>query len=427
MSRRPGIAAGDRLTIVAVAALGVLAALHHALAGRRPAAPELRAATEIAVTRATDAGPGSLREAILEADRARGRVRIVLRVDVVLTEGLPALLNPDGIVVDGGETGRAIDATRVAAGPVFDLAAGANVLRRLRIRGAPAPAVLVRAGGARLLELELRDAEAGVRIAPGTRDVVLSGSTLRGGGIGLDVGAGATGVVVERNRFAAHDDAAVRAVASRPEPGAGAALRVRGNRFADDRISLVLANLTARVVDNDFRGAREAAVYLLGSGATVARNRIRDGERFGILADAATGALIERNELAGNRAAAIQLRATARTIVRGNRIYSNGYGLVTTFDVPGDGSLVAENLFLDQRLDAVLVLGGSPTLRRNRALDNRRAAIRILDYAPAVGPPLPTTPVLDGNVAARNGADAPARERYSAGAPAAGPPPAGPS
>src|SRR6185436_929577 len=83
--------------------------------------PDRSAAIRFRVTNAADSGPGSLRDAVLLADRAAGRARITIAVQrIVLESALPPLVNPNGVVVES-VGGVEIDGSGIA-GAVIDIA-----------------------------------------------------------------------------------------------------------------------------------------------------------------------------------------------------------------------------------------------------------------------------------------------------------------
>jgi Periplasmic copper-binding protein (NosD) len=400
------------LMLVAVAWLGFLAAFEKPLAERRPTTVEFSAGVEFLVTSPKDGGPGSLREAIFAADQAqtRARVRILAR-RVVLETPLPPLINPDGIVIEAPDPGTEIDARALPEEAVLDLAAPGSVVYGLRIRGAAGSGILVRAGGMRLRKVGLLDCGVGVQLAEGVDDVVVEESSFDENGTGVRVAEGAS-ASVSRNAFRKQDQAGVWAVASAPpREGTTPAVVLRQNQFEDDRISVVLINVAGQVEENRFARPGEAAVYLSGPGL-VRRNRIQAGSRVGMYVDAADGALIEENELDHNVAVGVLLRQSRRAGVLRNRVYENGYGIVVVFGDQTGPNVIAENLVLSQRADGLYVVGGSPVLRANRAVGNRGAGLRVLDYVPLRGPRITGHPLLQDNVLQDNGSDSLVRGEY---------------
>lgn len=394
-----------RLAALSVLVLGLMAVLHPWLAPRRPAPVELRAPREIVVTSSADAGPGSLREAIVDAGSAAQRVRIVCATpSIVLQDPLPPLVNPRGIVIDAADD-CVIEAGQLLTGGAFQVAAPDSALSGLSIRGAPSYAVLVRADRVRLRGLEVTDSGDGVRVAEGVGELIVEDSRFRANAVGLRSFSDRAGTVV-RNHFSLHEDAAIWAVRPRPRSGVSQAggLRVTHNHFVEDRISLVVGNLPVTVENNEIVAAFEAAVYITGRGAVVRDNRIRAAARFGIRGEAVHGGLVVGNEI-GHNQVAVLLQAARDTVVDGNRIYGDGDGIAIVFGDPAGPSTLSANLLLGHRGDGVLLVGSSPVVRDNRALGNQRAALRLLDFVPASGATVVSRPRLEANVFADNGTD----------------------
>lgn len=395
--------------------LGSVAASERWLVERRPAPPELRASLVISVTSEKDGGPGSLREAVFAADRAGARARIELRVKrIVLATPLPAFVNPKGVVVDCPDADCEIQARDVTDAPVLDLAAPGSVVRGLRISGSSAQGILVRAGPARLLKVSVADCAEGVHLVDGAVDLLVEDSLLEQNGIGVRLPSTASGVTLRRNQFRKHEQGAVWAVrAASGLPASPDQLIISGNRFEEDRISVLVINVPGRIEDNDFVRAGEAALYLTGGGV-VKRNRIRSGSSSGIFADAPHGARIEDNEVDHNFAVGILLREARDTVVQGNRVHQNGYGIATVFGSKDHAAVVAQNLILGQREDGLFVVGGSPLLQENRSLGNQGAALRVLDFVPVRGPRIVAEPVLKDNTLIGSSGDAVVRGEYRA-------------
>lgn len=412
----PRIEGRRRIGLLVLALLGLAAASEGWLRSVRPSAPGLRARARLTVTSSNDAGAGSLREAIFAAARAEVPAIITFRTKkVVLRSPLPPLVNPKGVVVDAREAQTEIDARAISEGSVLEVRSPDSLLEGLRVRSAVGAGVLVRARGVRLRGLQLSDCAEGVTLAEGASEVVLEDSRFEANATGVTIPPQARAVTVRNSRFARHDQAAVWAVSAQAAPGATAdRLVVRENQFEDDRISVVLINVPASVERNEFRRAREAAVYVMGEGAVLRENRTREGAGLGFFADEAEGALIEANELDHNAAVAIIVRSSGGTVVQRNRIYSNGYGIAVVFGQKARPNLLSGNLLFAQAQDAFYIVGGSPLLRENRALQNRVAAARVLDYLPREGEGslIPAQPLLQDNVFQNNSPDTPVRGVY---------------
>jgi hypothetical protein len=130
------------------------------------------------------------------------------------------------------------------------------------------------------------------------------------------------------------------------------------------------------------------------------------------VADRPDGALLERNEVSGAGGIGVLVREGRDVDLVDNRVYSNGYGIAIVFGEAGRSTRLEGNLVMSQREDGVLVLGASPSLTRNRILQNGSAGLRLLDYVPRVGPRRVADPDLENNALEGNGVDAPARGEY---------------
>lgn len=409
----PGRDAQRALSVIVVVAMGASALGVRWLAAHRLSFLEGTSGTRLYVTSGKDEGPGSLREAIFAAARLDARAAIVIRAARISLESpLPPLVNQAGVDIDTGESGSEIDARQLPVGPVIEIRAPRTTIEGLRIHGAAGAGLLVRARGVQLRRVAVVDSAEGVTMADGAGDVLVEDSRFERNGTGVHLALPVPNVIVRRNDFARHEQAAVWAVTPAASAAASAAgLSVRANRFADDRISVVSIHVGGRIEQNQFSGAREAAIYVMGRNVIVRENRTRDGAGLGIFADETDGALVEANEVDRNAAVGIILRSSGGTVIQNNRVYGNGYGIAVVF---GDGqpSLVRGNLLLAHTQDALYVVGASPLIRQNRALQSRVAALRILDFVPLEGLRLPAVPRLVDNVFQDNLVDAPVRGVY---------------
>lgn len=392
----------------AVALLGVAAPLTGWLAERRPLAPDLRQLEELLVTSGADAGPGSLRQALFAAARADRRVHLVLMVPRVRLETpLPPLINPHGVVLEGGPKGALIDASRLASGPVLELRAPGSTVRRLTIEGAPEAGLLVVAQGVRLAAVELRGCTVGVEAAAAAGTLAIEGSHFAGNGFGVRLGGGSA--AIRDNRFEGHREAAVWAVEARLGT---APVEVLDNRFDDDRLAVVLGNVHATVAGNQIEGSHEAGVLVLGRGVVVRSNRIHRAQRVGVFASGADTPRIVDNEIDRAGAVGVLVQGTAGGVVEGNRCHANGYGIAVVLGLPGQPTLVERNLLLAQRADALYVVGASPVIRANRVLGSGGAGLRLLDYVKLSGERVVAEPLTEGNQLEQNAQNAPQRGTY---------------
>jgi hypothetical protein len=370
-----------------------------------------RGAVRIAVTSPKDSGPGSLREALFAADKAKTPTRIeILSSEIVLESALPPLVNPNGVTIEGMRDDVRIDARASGGVPVFDIGTPGTIVRRLTIQGSAAEAILVRAPRVQVSQVTFDEDADGIRIVQGGDNLLIEDSVFEANGAGVRLTTGVTGVTIRRNQFVDHGEAAVFAAAASPSAtaGHGPAVVLRNNKFKGDRISVVLVNVLGQVEDNNFNGAHQTAVYLTGP-ALVRRNRIQHGSGMGLYAEDADGAVIEDNEVNHNGAGGIQVRGGRLAEVRRNRVYGNGYGIIVVF---GGANSIADNLIVNQSVDGIFVLGGAPVLRANRLMSNTLAGLRLLDYVPLKGEVVNAAPVLVDNVVQANGFNEPLRGRY---------------
>jgi hypothetical protein len=400
----------SRVGWTATAFLGLCAIALPWLSRLRPESLRASVPREFVVTSAADDGAGSLREAIVAANQAPHRVRIVLPEHIVrIRTPLPPLVNPAGVVVDGGP-GSGLDASSLAEGPALDVIAPASVLRGFEVADAAGQGVLARAPGVHVEEVTFRRCGTGLHVLAGASAVRVERTRFDGNGFGVLLAEGLEDGTIVDNVFNGHRRAAVWAVA---RDGAGlTTLAVTGNRFDGDAIAIVAMNANARIEDNRVSRFRDTGVFVSGPSNILRRNRIHSGGVYGILALASEATLIEGNETDHNAAAGILLKNTLSTVVRENRVYANAFGIVTVFDDRLRPSRVTENLVWQQSFDGVYVIGGSPVVSQNQVRANGRAGLRIDEFRGRQGPARAANPLLVENVLERNRFDDPQRGLY---------------
>jgi parallel beta-helix repeat protein len=248
----------------------------------------------------------------------------------------------------------------------------------------------------------------GVEQLAGAEGLEVAQGTFVENAVGVRLRSGGAGTTIRRSQFHGHTEAALWAVgpAAVPPVEAGG-LTVSDSRFENNRLGLVVGNLTATIHDNDIVGSKVAGVYLAGRGVTLHRNRVRAGAGVGVLAALTEGAVITGNEIDHNQAVGIVVSSGRNTIVQDNRIYQNGYGIAVVFGATRSPNRVTANSVLAHSLDGLFVVGASPILEENRAMNNRAAGLRILDFMPRGGAALPANPLLTRNTLEGNGVDEP--------------------
>jgi parallel beta-helix repeat protein len=200
-----------------------------------------------------------------------------------------------------------------------------------------------------------------------------------------------------KNQFSGHKDAGLWAVRSAPD-GSASPISVQDNRFSDDNTGMVIGNVTLLVERNEIINAREAAIHVVGAGATVRGNRITGGASMGIVAENARSIILENNELDGLAAYGIMVRGSGNTLVRGNRMHNCGYGMAFVLGAAGEPpSTAVQNTIIQPRFNGIDVIGDSPVLRQNQVLRPRAMALHVEDFQPPGGAKVTSRPFLDGN------------------------------
>lgn len=409
----------NKLALASLALVGAFAIGQDLLPSIRPLAPTLTSSATIVVSSQADAGPGTLREAIFAAAGAAERKDIQLPEGrITLRTPLPPLVNANGIVIRGVPGQSEIDAEGLSSGPVIDVDSPTSLISGVTILNASEQAILARKDSLGVVDTTIVACDLGVYIAEGVSEVLITGSTFQGNRVGIWLGADSGGIEIRNSTFEGHGDSAVWAVRDKPPVRAGNhQLLMAANRFQGDRISVVLANIPTLVEDNEFVEAQDAALFLIGEGAIVQRNRIRRGNAAGILMDDALGTLIDSNEVDHNGTLGILVRSSARTIVQRNRLYGNGYGVGFVLGDLTMPNTAAENRLLRQQFDGVIVIGESPVLRDNLVLNSKLAGFRVLDFMSASENRTPSEPFFEGNVLSGNQFDQTMRGDYRVSAP----------
>jgi Right handed beta helix region len=367
----------------------------------------------ILVTSEADDGLGSLRSAILTADKSDQPRRILVMVPrVVLAAPLPPLVSPYGIILDARHEGTELDASRVA-GAALDIASPRTIVHGFRIVKAQA-AVVVRANRVTLRSLIIEDSDTGVLVGDQAQETTIDQSVFRRNRVGVQAtGLGKT--ILGNSRFEDQRGSAVWAVA--PYAAAGQAeISIHHNRFTNDASGLVLVNRPATVEENTFDGLRDAAVFASGGRAVIRANHIRSGHGFGVMLDRASSSVVYRNEIAHNCSGGVMVREGRNTEVVSNDLYRNGFGIVVLEGPKISPNTVADNLVVDHAGDGLVLIASSPLVRRNRLFQNAHAGVRLAALVSRDGEYRDANPLLEGNVLRGNGRDEPFRDDYNADA-----------
>jgi parallel beta-helix repeat protein len=378
---------------------------------KRPA-PSTQKSVMAHVTNAGDRGPGTLREAIFLIAGATGPTIISIEVPTIKLETtLPAFVNSQEVKVVGQAAGVQIDAQALNQGPVLDIA-GPNIsIEGITIQNCPAIAILVRAVHFRLSSSVVQSCDVAVEVADNASDTLLEHDKFVKDRVGVRFGASGRNSVVASNEFVEDKDAGLWAVRSAPD-SRDEVIGIRDNKFVENGNAIVAGNIPVMVERNDFINSHEAAIHVVGAGATLRGNRINGGASMGIVGENARGAVIEDNELEGLTAYGIMLRGSSNILVRANRLHSCGYGLAFVLGDPHNVSTAVDNTIIEPKFNGIDVIGDSPNLRRNQVLRAHAYALHVEDFQPPSGQKVTSQPFLDNNnfgLSPANGATAAAR------------------
>ena len=385
-------------------------------------APAGAAGADFVVSSARDAGPQTLRDAILAADRLSSHARILITARLItLDTALPALINPRGVDIEAAADSGTLDADRLAGGVVLQINSPASTLKGLHIVKAHGTAILVNAPGVQLDSLIIGDSKAGVLVNAAARGCAIRASTFERGETGVIADTGVRDLTVLGGVFRDNTRAGVWSVAA-ADKGAAAPdsarqgapsqepVRVIDGVFERNASGVVVANQPTLLNKNRFLGNHESAVLILSGAARVEDSEIRDSGGTALSVTAGRAVHITRNTLADNPKVAIMVRDSDVTI-EGNTLSHNGFGIVSILSQSSLSPQIRNNQITGTTGDGITVIGGAPRLERNQVLDGAGAGLRLLDVVQPNGG-LKATPTLEANVFRGNKLDAPVRGVY---------------
>lgn len=410
-----GVPLGATLLVLAAALM------QHRL-DAQPASP---GATRLTVSNARDAGPLTLRDAILAADRLSTRAHIQVSVPrIVIESPLPALTNPRGIQIEVGAEGVVIDASRLAGGVALQINAAGSVIKGLRITGAKGAGIVVNAKAVQLDGVTVSNSKVGILVGADATQAVVRSSRLENNETGLMAHPGVQGMLATGNTYAGNSQAGFWVVAPDTHPSARAdaanskaaeaRVRIEDSLFERNAAGGVIGNQYTQVRRNSFKDTRQSAVTVLGGSARIEDNEIRGNVGTGINVISSSGVVLNHNTLLNNAATAISVRDSSAEITR-NILDHNGSGIVVVNGRSGLAQLVSDNQVQNTAGDGITVIGGTPRLQRNQVSVSRAAALRVLELVQD-GVRLKAEPSLDANVFTRNGSDAPVPGIYKVAA-----------
>jgi hypothetical protein len=389
------------------------------------AGPARLAPADFVVESSSDAGPGTLRDAIVAADRSTSRVRIVISAPrIAIDSALPAIINPHGIEIDAGQGAGVIDADRAGNGAALVLGAPMSVIRGLHITRARGPAILVNAPGSQLESLIIEESKIGILIGAKARGSAVRDSIFERNETAVTADADIRDLTVTSSTFrgntragfwlvgAAAGEAAVQNAVTqrRGEPVAAQSARVVLGVFQENAAGVVVGNRSVSVQRSRFIGNRDSAVLILGGAIRVEDNEVSGNQGTAISVISGSGVIICRNTLNDNHGAAIMVRDSEATISR-NSLSHNGLGIVAIVSPGAASAVIRDNLIVLSAADGVTLIGGRPILERNKITDSRGAGLRTLDLW-AKGSTEIGVPRLSDNTIQGNAIDLPGHGLY---------------
>jgi Right handed beta helix region len=363
------------------------------------------------VTSSQDAGPGSLRDAIIAADRSPSHARIAIRVARIgIESALPALANLRGIDIDAGANEGLIDAEREASGATLQINGPGSSVRGLHIVNAHGIGILVNAPGTVLESLSVSGSKVGVLLGTAARGSILRGSSFEADETALTSDGAIRAVEVSGSTFRANTRAAVWLVGAADPKAAGAsslraAIRITDSVFEKNISGVVLANRPLVVQKSRFLDCRDSAILILGGAALIEDNEIRGSGGSALSVTAGRGVALVHNTLIDNPATAIMLRDSDVSVER-NTLRHNGLGIVSMVGNDGPSPVIRGNLITQSSADALTLIGGTAEVAGNRIMNNQGAGLRTLNLV-LDHDELKVDPRLDANVLSGNGIDAP--------------------
>jgi hypothetical protein len=399
--------------VVAAGLLLVGGALTQRNLSGNPQSPVRQPLANFVVTSGRDAGPGTLRDAILAADRLTSRAHIQIAVErVAVDSALPALTNPHGVDIDVQPGAGTIDAQQQPNGVALQINSPASSLHGVHIVRARGTALMVNAAGVELASVGIADSNVGLLLAAAARGCTVRSASFDRNQTAVLAEPGVHDVTLTGSTFTGNTHAAFWFVSSAGQADAAQPEHVRifDSTFTQNASGVVLANQPTLIQKSHFVGNRESAVLVLGGAARVEDTDIRATGGTAISITSGRAVQLLHNTLTDNVATAIMVRDSEVTIDH-NALQHNGIGIVSIVTGEALVPVVRDNTITQTTGDALVVIGGAPLLERNQVLQNHGVALRALDLV-SDSRKLKAAPRLDSNVFKGNAVDAPVTGVY---------------
>lgn len=396
--------AASALIVLSLVLLAGTVTLHGVGSHGSPMTP---GATEFVVASSGDAGPGTLRDAILAADRSSSRSHIIITAKRIIVESaLPALINPHGVDIEASRDSGTIDAERQTTGAALQISSPASTIRGLHIINAHSLAIVVTAPGAQLESLIVVDSKVGIFLGATARGCVIRTSMFERDETAITAEGQIRDVTVLNSIFRANTRAGLWFVGAPQDEGdqsIGERLRIVDDVFEKNASGVVIGNRAVSVKKSRFIENKDSAILVLGGVARIEDSEIRASGGTAVSVTSGSRVFLAHNTLIDNSSIAIMVRDSEVTIER-NTLQHNGLGVVSIISRKSFAPLIQNNVITQSGAAAIMLIGGAPVVQHNQITDNRGAGIRVLDLVGAGGE-LKAAPRLEANEFKSNGVD----------------------
>jgi hypothetical protein len=385
------------------------------LSGLSANVPPPPAVADFVVASSRDAGPGTLRDAILAADRLSSRARIVVTAKrITIESALPALINPRGVEIEAAAGAGVIDAARQRSGAVLQINSPTSVLRGLQIVDAHASGIIVNAPGAQLESLTVMGSKVGILLTAAAAGGTLRTCVLDQDETAVMVEAGVGDIGIFSTVFRDNSRAgfwAVSAVARGASAGNKSySIHVVDAVFEKNAAGVVVANEPTFVQKSRFIANRDSAVLVLSGALRIEDSEIRSSGGAAVSVTAGSSVVIVHNTFIDNASTAISV-SDSEALIEHNTLTHNEFGIVAVVSRESIVPVIADNVITQSSADAITLIGGMAQLQRNQVTGNHGAGLRTLDLVQA-GAELKAAPHLEANVIQHNTIDVPPRGVY---------------
>lgn len=330
-----------------------------------------------------DQGDHTLREAIVEVNKAQRPVSIQFKVSgAILLEGpLPPLLNKGTTIAAQGTI--TIDGRRLSKdGFLWTIRGQDQTLSGITFSGQRNKGLLVLANNSRIEGCTFQGFDTAVTL--GGNNVTVENALFSANKRGVELLEGAQFARIFSNEFKGNQEAGLWAVWPGIPQEKAAFLKAVKNHFSSNGTGMVLfldrAEIEKNVIFHNDKG-----VHLLNAkNIKLQQNDIYQNREHGIIMEGAVRSQVAENKLYQNGIAGILMNRSVGNLLAKNQIFSNGaYGVAEVLSNVNSSFLpnhIKDNLISDNG-DGVYIQAASPILEGNTIKQNRLSGVKISDYA----------------------------------------------